>query len=657
MKLNDPHGRIARWTAELNQFNYKIEYIPGKTNTVPDAMSRHTDADQIDSVNSEVVAAVHVGLYKPCTPQKALAKYGRMHEFELLAAIQTFTLPSDEEWAREQRQDPDWAPYIKYIESRELPQDDKLASEILHDIENYALKGEQKILCRVTKISPQDEVKTARRVVPSIWRKLICAEYHDSLWQGAHMGRDKTYEKIKEVYFFKNMNRYVDLWVASCTQCQAVKSPIPKSTSPLGVIEAKGPWDLVCIDLWGPIHRSSSGNKYVLTIIDGFTKWAMGIPIPNKKAATIAGALHSHFFTKFPNPRRIHSDLGKEFVNKVLATMYDFMGVKQSNTTAYHPQGNAYAERLHKFFRHSISSFVNDDQDNWDALIPTLMAVYNDTLHNALGVTPAEMVFGRRLGQPAHENLEAPEETNQPLSHREWAEKLKYILYKTQQLVFAKIEEKKSKNSIRSKNVPLTKFDIGQKVRLWTPQKSTDKTAKLIPAWSGPNTVESISQDGKVYYLKDKFGDTIKYPVSILRLAAYTDRDETLTEENIKLSKAKFKKQKEIQLAEMPLDSSDSDDTLAQEVDNGEDEYFPSQPTTQPEVTTKKKKDNAQEIIISQPDLEDYEVQNEPEVEVVARRPTRSSKKPLKLVSAQPETQQKELNAKKRKTRNIRLYH
>ena len=174
----------------------------------------------------------------------------------------------------------------------------------------------------------------------------------------------------------------------------------------------------------------------------------MGHGHSNKKASTIAGALHSHFFTKFPNPRRIHSDLGKEFVNEVLNTMYSFLGVKRSNTTAYHPQGNAFAERLHRFFRHSISSFVNDDQTNWDSLIPTLMAVYNDTLHRALGTTPSEVIFGRKLGQPAHENIDPPAETKTDLSHREWAEKLRYVLYKTQQLVFAKIEEKRTNNSL-----------------------------------------------------------------------------------------------------------------------------------------------------------------------------------------------------------------
>jgi hypothetical protein len=67
------------------------------------------------------------------------------------------------------------------------------------------------------------------------------------------MGRDKTYEKISSTYYFKNMARYVELYVATCTVCQAIKPPAPsnKSTSPLGVIEANYPFDLVSIVFGG----------------------------------------------------------------------------------------------------------------------------------------------------------------------------------------------------------------------------------------------------------------------------------------------------------------------------------------------------------------------------------------------------------------------
>ena len=35
----DPYGRIARWMMELDQFNFKIDYIPGVENIAPDSLS------------------------------------------------------------------------------------------------------------------------------------------------------------------------------------------------------------------------------------------------------------------------------------------------------------------------------------------------------------------------------------------------------------------------------------------------------------------------------------------------------------------------------------------------------------------------------------------------------------------------------------------
>src|ERR1700722_13748924 len=36
MNLKDPHGRIARWMRELNEFDYHLQYIKGKDNVIPD---------------------------------------------------------------------------------------------------------------------------------------------------------------------------------------------------------------------------------------------------------------------------------------------------------------------------------------------------------------------------------------------------------------------------------------------------------------------------------------------------------------------------------------------------------------------------------------------------------------------------------------------
>ena len=143
----------------------------------------------------------------------------------------------------------------------------------------------------------------------------------------------------------------------------------------MGIIEAHAPWDIVSIDIWGPVRASAKGNRYLLTVVDGFTKFARAIALPRKEAVFIAEALRRDVFSYFGMPKRIHSDKGTEFCNEVLAELCKLYGIEKSSTTPYHPQGNSYAERIHQFYKNAVSSFIKGDQLIWDELIIDLMLV------------------------------------------------------------------------------------------------------------------------------------------------------------------------------------------------------------------------------------------------------------------------------------------
>ena len=49
------------------------------------------------------------------------------------------------------------------------------------------------------------------------------------------------------------------------------------------------------IDLIGPFSKSEKGNVYLCTLTDYFTKWAEGVPIPDKRAQTVARVLYETF--------------------------------------------------------------------------------------------------------------------------------------------------------------------------------------------------------------------------------------------------------------------------------------------------------------------------------------------------------------------------
>jgi IS30 family transposase len=71
------------------------------------------------------------------------------------------------------------------------------------------------------------------------------------------------------------------------------------------------------MDLIGPLKLTPKGNRYILTIVDYFTKWVEAVAIPQKDAVTVAKALHEHVYCRNGAPHRVITDNGREFSNQV----------------------------------------------------------------------------------------------------------------------------------------------------------------------------------------------------------------------------------------------------------------------------------------------------------------------------------------------------
>lgn len=488
--VSDPHSRIARWYMELSQYDLKIEYIAGKSNKAADALSRNFNLETFDDIAA--------------------------------AASEILSLPSDEEWVAEQAKDPDFGPIIRWIEKEELPSTDQRAREIVREAAHYYIDEKTKVLYRVVK-DESSQIRKCRRAVPQALRKLLLTFYHDSMWSGAHMGRDKTYQKISKDFYFPDMYRYVAVYVQTCVICQRVKDGRQVATAPLGSIPTTERWDILSIDLWGPLPVTSEGNKYVLTVVDSFTKWARAIPIPNKKMETVAKALWRNVFSIFGMPNRIHHDQGSEFVNGVLKALTDMLLIDDSRTTAYHPQGNAFAERIHQFFGRAISAYVREDQRNWDDYIDAIILAYNSTVHDSTGFSPAELMLGRDLRAPGA--LRIPDSIKEP-DHKAFAKRFHEIITKAQLLVMTKLDATRLKRALKAPEVPLTSFKEGEQVMLYVPRVKPGKVHKLTPYWTGPFKVLKRGLNDKVYYLENEFGEKVTSPVSLSRLKPFHNRKE-----------------------------------------------------------------------------------------------------------------------------------
>ena len=89
------------------------------------------------------------------------------------------------------------------------------------------------------------------------------------------------------------IHHFCTLQVASCDICQRVNDKIITDKPELHPVPVHSPWHHVGIDFVGPISpASNSGNKYILTLSDYFTKWVEAVALPTKEAPGVANALY-----------------------------------------------------------------------------------------------------------------------------------------------------------------------------------------------------------------------------------------------------------------------------------------------------------------------------------------------------------------------------
>ncbi len=104
---------------------------------------------------------------------------------------------------------------------------------------------------------------------------------------------------------------------------------------------------------------ASRKSAYILCITDAFTKYDVVTSIQNKDAQTVAKAIFEQWFCKFDIPAQIHTDGGKEFVNKLLTELCELFNVQHTKTMPYHPRCNSQVEVFNKMVKKYLASYVD----------------------------------------------------------------------------------------------------------------------------------------------------------------------------------------------------------------------------------------------------------------------------------------------------------
>lgn len=136
--------------------------------------------------------------------------------------------------------------------------------------------------------------------------------------------------------------------IRNCIVCNQNRKNIFKKPSVVQIVP-QGPKDCYQVDLTDiPSKLQTDDNeKYLLNIIDTFSKCAGSYILPNKRADTILGYIKD-FINKFGKPMKLHSDNGKEFDNKLLTDYCNNNKIQIIRGRPYHPQSQGVIESFNK---------------------------------------------------------------------------------------------------------------------------------------------------------------------------------------------------------------------------------------------------------------------------------------------------------------------
>ncbi|XP_076058600.1 uncharacterized protein LOC143035618 [Oratosquilla oratoria] len=281
------------------------------------------------------------------------------------------------------------------LHSKVVPKEDILHPPSFYYHDNILMR-----LYRPPQLSDDDTWAECHQIVlPTSLRTPIMEVAHQGL--SGHLGIRKTYLRLLNEFYWPGMKKDVAEFVKNCHPCQIVGKPnetIPPY--PLQPIKVPfEPFSKLIIDIVGPLPKTKKGNQYILTTLCPTTRYPDAFPLKNITAKTVANTL-TNLFTTFGIPEEIQSDRGSNFTSVLFAEVLKLLGIKQTLSTAYHPQSQGALERFHQTMKSMIRKFCCEEDRDWDEGLQFLLFAIRETPSESLGVSPFELLFGRKVRGP-----------------------------------------------------------------------------------------------------------------------------------------------------------------------------------------------------------------------------------------------------------------
>lgn len=149
-------------------------------------------------------------------------------------------------------------------------------------------------------------------------------------------------------------------------------------------------------DLWQadlaefiPYARENKGYKYVLVVIDCFSKYLWTTPLKTKTAGEVSRAMES-ILRYGRKPKNLQTDAGKEFYNRDFAQLMKSSGINHYST--YSTVKASIAERVIRTVKEKLyKQFSMRGKFKWIDILDDITDTYNTSKHRTIAMKPIDV--------------------------------------------------------------------------------------------------------------------------------------------------------------------------------------------------------------------------------------------------------------------------
>src|SRR6266516_7420290 len=257
----------------------------------------------------------------------------------------------------------------------------------------FFFNADNNLLFRKKKIGG---IEVHQLVIPTEERGLLLSQGHAAL-TASHLGVDKTTQRLFLYYYWPNLRKDVIKYVGSCQACQRKRCITKADKVKIKAIpRSQVAFQDISMDLIGEIVPPSSAcHKYVLVIIDNFSRWVEAVPLKSLRAQEVCQAL-LEVFSRTSFPLSIGCDNGSNFSAHLSKELYRMLGIKIKFANFLNPAANGMIERFNKVLKKLIHHVIHSgDERTWHTKLKFLLASYREIPNRITGVSPHQLVYGR----------------------------------------------------------------------------------------------------------------------------------------------------------------------------------------------------------------------------------------------------------------------